>query len=719
MQSCASGVPWQFLWKNPVLHKVQKSCPGAVSSDSSSDKNHIDEEIRTAAAARLTAAEYTSCLDLLQYGDTARPNDPTCADDRRDPFCTASPPPNVGVVSVQLCQKRDAVILQLFDATNNMVHYEKYLQWPSSASTGSSTARILQDVALCRVPPPCATPSNLRRRVRKQSPASSVSRQSTRFLEEKAHDVSDALDTLRLLSLGMSPSPSVVALEGEGASESNNVRMHLLDEVTRIAPDEDDMDFVSINSRNTRTSDISAKSFPSEGKEELLMLCVIQNDGTLHWYNVLKLLLHDARVKEQQEKNVEDNFASFFLGSVLFPMIQNRIVPLSQPVATVRLSLITPESRREQQQEEATKEMYTSGKKRRERHYRPPLFHLDLVDASIEPTSSTRRTYGNRITCRVATREYLVIGGCGTRQNPGQKKEKNQNSADPAERSNAGWVTFLFLRTENNFAEAKSMYLPFAPKSLHFVTWEGMDLLVVTNLRPRMRDVFRRALAIRMDTGLSPVPCNGPSPTGLTQYSSFAEMLDQEQSSQHSPVFDTSSVRIRRFEVIPIRMDLLYPEDRAPARGFNPFDSPDRRMEKITLHHVNVSSQASPPGIIAVYNSSSLPAEIGVFVELQTFHQLELNPLFGIGRDFVLSVKRLRGHVAKIQYSDDRQEHMHREPCSEAEDKQIGSGDSKDVVTSEVSAPAAPMDCVSGRVSEFMERAMFVGRAERSLMVAF
>jgi hypothetical protein len=265
---------------------------------------------------------------------------------------------------------------------------------------------------------------------------------------------------------------------------------------------------------------------------------------------------------------------------------------------------------------------------------------LDLVDASIEPTSSSRRTYTNEITCCVATKEYLVIGGCGKRRPKAIRKVKGDTTKGTSEVSNAGWVTFISLRPELNFAQIKSIYLPFALKSLHYVSWEKMDLVLAMNAS--MHRSKHRLLAIRMDAGLSPIPCNIPSPR-FSQYSSLADMLGQTQPSQQPPAEDFSGVTIRRFECLHIRMDNLHPQSLASS---NPFDTHNVSKEDIPMLELSVSDQSPTPGIIALYKCPKDSAEKFVFVELQSFQPLEL----GVDKHIVLPVKRLHGHVAMIEY---------------------------------------------------------------------
>lgn len=594
MQS--ANVPWQFLWKNPVL---QQPLP----SFSTSSTNN-EEVVVAAAAAHLTAAEYSSCWNLLKCTSSSKPADGAISTEE----ITGIESPVGGVVLVQLCSTQDAIILQLFDAAADAIQHERFLQWPSFSENSS---RILKDVALCRVALSASSPHNLRPR--------SLKRQTPVCTAEKFLHVSDALDTLQLLSLGMTSIEKKIESIND-SSEINDIRERFSGEYSDI----DDIDFMTIHSKNTRVSDVSAAIQVED--DGALLLCVIQHGGTLHWYNLLELLIHDDNKKT--ENTVAENFASFFLGEDLFPVIQRRIEPLSKTLATVHLSLM------KNSMADSTKE------NARGNRYRPPLLHLDLVDASIEPISSSRRTYANRITGCVTTREYLVIGGCGKRQNVTRKKSKDMKST-LSDASSAGWVTFVSMRPEHNFAQVKSMYLPFAPKSLHYVVWEGMDLLLATNTS--LVQGKDQVLAIRMDAGLSPVPCNAPSLTRLSQYSSFADMMDQSRPSPRTIVADSSGVRIRRFEFICVEMDVLYPHSYN-----NPFNPTNSTYEMTSLAEISVSSHTSPPGIVAVYNTSKFPPDMGVFVELQSFQKIE----FGADRNIVLPARRLHGHIAMVKYSE-------------------------------------------------------------------
>lgn len=613
MQSCES-IPWQLLWKNPELHQA-RPCTAARSSSIPHELPH--ESVVAAAAAHLTAAEYSCCLNLLK--DAAQLNNDgasisTTEGETSSLECTSSR----GLVHVQLCDRRDALILQLIDATANTIVLEQYLQWPTSASRklGSSYG-ILQDVVFCRVVSPSnTTPSGATKNVATRN---AIKRQSSQ-------DVSDALDTLHLLSLGMSHTNPTNPITNSTSEENNYVNMLEPRECVEIATD---MDSLTMASKNTRVSDFSTSLASDE--EELLLLCVLQTDGVIHWYDAINLLLQESKQKNPK-KNDAESFASFFLGESLLSIIHEHVLPLSSTYATIHLSLMKGSPRMDE----------SNPKHQKEQRIRSPLLHLDLVDASIEPTPSSKRTYANEITCCVATKEYLVVGGCGKRRAKAPRKAKGVNTKGTSEVSNAGWVTFISLRPELNFAQIKSIYLPFALKSLHYVTWEKMDLVLAMSTSSQHHRSKHRLLAIRIDAGLSPIPCNIPSPR-LSQYSSFADMLGQTQASQQPPADDFSGVTIRRFECISIRMDNLHPQSLASD---NPFDTDKVRKEDIPMAELSVSVQSATPGIIAVYKCTKMSAENFVFVELQSFQPLELT----VDKNVVLPAKRLHGHVAMIEY---------------------------------------------------------------------
>lgn len=613
MQSCES-IPWQLLWKNPELHQA-RPCSAARSSSIPHELPH--DSVVAATAAHLTAAEFSCCLNLRK--DTVQPNNDSASitTTEGEPStleCTSSR----GLVHVQLCDRRDALILQLIDATANTILLEQYLQWPTAASkkVGSSYG-ILQDVVFCRVVSPSTTTTS--------GTTKNVAIRNA-MKGQSSQDVSDALDTLHLLSLGMSPTNPTNPITNSSIEENNYANMLEPRESVEIATD---MDSLTMISKNTRVSDFSTSLASDE--EELLLLCVLQTDGVIHWYDAIKLLLQESKQKNPQKNDVE-NFASFFLGESLFSIIHEHVLPLSSTYATTHLSLMKGSRRKDE----------LNQKQQKEHRIRSPLLHLDLVDASIEPTPSSKRTYANEITCCVATKEYLVVGGCGKRRPKALRKTKGVKTKGTSESSNAGWITFISLRPELNFAQIKSIYLPFALKSLHYVTWEKMDLVLAINASAQHHRSKHRLLAIRMDAGLSPIPCNLPSPR-LSQYSSFADILGQTQASQQPPADDFSGVTIRRFECISIRMDNLHPQSLASE---NPFDTHKVGKEGIPMAELSVSVQSTTPGIIAVYKCPKVTAENFVFVELQSFQPLELT----VDKTIVLPVKRLHGHVAMIEY---------------------------------------------------------------------
>ncbi len=178
-----------------------------------------------------------------------------------------------------------------------------------------------------------------------------------------------------MLSLGMHPKDQTNYITNSSI-ESNNYTNGM--EPRECVEITSDMDSLTMISKNTRVSDFST-SLTSDD-EELLLLCVVQTDGVVHWYDAINLLLHQS--KHQKPNNDAEKFASFFLGETLFSIIHEHVLPLSNTYATIHLSLM----------EECRHMEESKRKDQNERRIRSPLLHLDLVDASIEPTSNSRRT---------------------------------------------------------------------------------------------------------------------------------------------------------------------------------------------------------------------------------------------------------------------------------------------------------------------------------------
>jgi hypothetical protein len=211
-------------------------------------------------------------------------------------------------------------------------------------------------------------------------------------------NISNTLDMLHLISLGMHPADQTNHTTNSAIENNNHTNRIKPRECVEITTD---MDSATMINKNTSVNDFSTSLM--SGDEELLLFCIMQTDGAVHQYNVINLPLHKSN--HQKQKNDTKKNYKFLLREKLLSISHKRILPSLSTCTTTHLSLMKGSGHMEE----------SNKKNQNERRPQSPPLHLNLVDTSIEQTSSSRRTYTNESTCCVATTGYLFIDGCSKR----------------------------------------------------------------------------------------------------------------------------------------------------------------------------------------------------------------------------------------------------------------------------------------------------------------
>lgn len=254
--------------------------------------------------------------------------------------------------------------------------------------------------------------------------------------------------------------------------------------------------------------------------QDLLLSCLC-NDGKVHVFSILDLLrlqiddddkelerinlVHVMTRKDSSEDSFLRSFESLLLGDSLKASMDNTILPLSKPIATVYLSVIAikgkPVVREDREEDTSVEEKQINQQLLKIRHlgeefgkgfdeYGP---HVDLsqFDANIEPSTMHDRTMNNVPFISAAAFEYIVVGGRGMRKSSRVHEGNGDEMVHKGHRLEGGFVTFISTRY---FNETRTMFLPFVPKNITPIIWKSMKLVVI------LGEDTHHCVAIRTDS---------------------------------------------------------------------------------------------------------------------------------------------------------------------------------------------------------------------------
>jgi len=339
---------------------------------------------------------------------------------------------------------------------NNKVHQEQNRKQQPKTKV---VAEGILDVSLCRRP----------------RTSSSVTTTSAAAASQKEKAQKEALDVLRLLTLGM----------GEKGGLNH-----------------DDM-------RNSITSTSSLEEETNqEGKHQAaeedteIILCCLTNRGQIHVFSLSTLL------QENNKATFSSSFASFVFGSDLHTRINDSMLPLSQPMTT--LPLLSPQ-------------LVTSSN---------PDTLQDVINGLIEPCTVQYKTAKNVPTLCCNAFEYVAIGGQGVRwiKNPNKVGFFGKRWKE----TEGGFVTFVSLQY---YSEIRTIYLPFAPTEMYPALWNGMNFLVILGDDDNDDDddgeddtIQPATMAVRVDSYLGNLPALA---LNKTFSSSNSSILPEGGNEQH------------------------------------------------------------------------------------------------------------------------------------------------------------------------------------------
>lgn len=250
-------------------------------------------------------------------------------------------------------------------------------------------------------------------------------------------------------------------------------------------------------------------NFTTERKaaQQELVMCCLSNNGKIHIFNVLDILLKSYstiietlenksfRGVDKEEIIFGKEFENFLFGCELQTKLNATLLPLSCPIATIPISVVEFDIQPqrdlfEYEIDEATrkKNIQKSWVKIDASFHH--LLDLSFLNSNIDPRSMHYRTVRNMSTFCVTAFEHIVIAGKGVRANQSIHRSNDPFGECHNISGSGGFVTLISLK---HLVEARTIFLPFAPKSLSPIIWNGMQLILVTGL-----DKYE-CLAIRTD----------------------------------------------------------------------------------------------------------------------------------------------------------------------------------------------------------------------------
>ncbi|KAL3812025.1 hypothetical protein ACHAXA_001332 [Cyclostephanos tholiformis] len=335
-----------------------------------------------------------------------------------------------------------------------------------------------------------------------------------------------------------------------------------------------------------------------------LLVCLISNDGHVHFFYALRVLLAGKSsliaTKDGSPLNMNsilsNGFASMLFGSTMFAKMEKSVIPLSCPYASLKLSQVEGGNLRATTKiSSSTTELGSSiDDYFSETGGRGDWSTLGQYDASIDPSSMHLCTIrqSNVLTGSCVTSDtsnsYLAICGRGLRRI--SQREASPGSGRRFSHVLGGFVTFVSLR---HYAESRTIYLPFAPESIQPMYWSGMHFVmllgeggnVLTSIRNNDTSHHRRrprkpfVMAVRVD-------CRQRGDNGVSYRGGIPTLANR-------PLYPD------RFQCVPIKLPsvkeslgLYFSRLFSPEKGDNDFGIVDSKAIAAS------SIPSSPPGIL-------------------------------------------------------------------------------------------------------------------------
>lgn len=401
----------------------------------------------------------------------------------------------------------------------------------------------------------------------------------------------DALDVIQLMSLGLTDAVSIQL--GDKSKE----------EVEAV-----------IHSQRPKDAEVPELT-------ELILAC-LTSDGHVHLYKALDLL-KAVHVGVDAEKGFGYGMANLLLGTHVFQQVQESLYPLSQTCGTIQLSV--PLKRRESQKSKFRLPFFPHQRKEEGTEFN--LWDESFWNSTVEPSTAIHRTLNNIPTGMASVFHYVAIFGRGSRTRRIRKKQKRDvvvleglgalkehevelrddewwqgepdakdnvsqlDDQEPLWKTDAGenevvevtetggFVTFADL---HHASEARTLYLPFAPKGLYPLFWGDLAFVVVLADESVTSDRCAKAIAIRVDSSSKIYFDCGASPISPA-------LEEMEIMSSDGRLIKKPACEVRRFSLIPVMLPI------------------DDDLSSTTIRTMTASSLfSSPPSIELLYSSPTL-----------------------------------------------------------------------------------------------------------------
>ena len=630
--------PWQYKWKRPELHRPAPGAPSVLPSSGGGGVGAADdEELLTgmvpiaSASARLTSAEADN-LGIVEDdgrgnsdGDKLRQSEETADDidrvltisimaspdgaDRKEDSSPHRCRPTVGDV---LLLEVTAFCSGESDAADDDVESlvggngESEASGGGSSGTATSCTEGETQILLSKVlrwpsaalVEPLSSGGRARKKEDRPIDRNRLGIQSLalcRRWNNGCHSdrrISDALDTLEFLSLGMAGSPRLEGTPGALTMQDNR----------------------------------SGTKRPGVDIGNLLVF-FLSNDGKVHVFDALKLVGASGGHEDGNDRAHDTpNSSLFFFGQELLSRLNTRMSPLSAPDYTILISQFGNDARKHKRGEDK-KFLVDEGRESNriqsedkmesgEHDFIPAFINLSHFDSTIDPTTRNLISIGNKPVMCASAFDYVAVCGEGVCQRK-RKIFRDGGDTDIQEtewefyNAPGGFVSFVSL---DHLDVSRTVFLPFSPKQISPLVWEDKRFLIVLP-EEKHRAVHRtpRLLLISLDS---------------FQLHHFAGEMRPERTSGDESLSASAPLFCRRFMSFPVELA----------------DSPDAGNNFLEEHStvVSVSSTwANPPALVTsrlvVDHDLSMPSEgKSVLLKFLTLSRLAIEKSSGKGPTVVV-----------------------------------------------------------------------------------
>lgn len=544
--------PWQFGWKRPQLEEV--AVPG--SSESSSRLPDMPPQSSSSSTPPHLVDHIAAVVSPHEVSEALRDTLPDGVDSSSTLVLTVSILSSVGVqanATIPIQTNADVVLVELtqqtsppeedvdvksLDASSCKVLLSRKLQWPQSALLALETNNTSDDPSRAEGDSPESTTQaspfawmRRRGRGRRRSPTSRTGLVSVSFVRcsgisstdlPNKNNPMDALDILHLLSL-----------EQQSERGLSNTQQEWLQTL------------------------LSAKQRQDSITPNDLQLACLSSEGVLYFYDPIRLLSGIRLNKKAKNEDWEHGMERLLLGEQMLATMKMSILPLSEPVSRVVLSI--PQRRKRDSSHLFDAESISLTQDLEEpSHSTDPLsvWNASLWDPTVDAASLPFSTRDNTPSLTVAVLDFLCVAGTGHRLRPdatpvdsSSSQSRPFSSASTMMSSSlvgsgdGGFVTFVSART---YVETRTVFLPYPPIRISPFAWNGMTFLLVLG--------SAHALAIRVDSSSIGTVTAGSAPSPFANSATVEELTTSSEVTAAPTTPKPVEISIRRFQMLPIQL---------------------------------------------------------------------------------------------------------------------------------------------------------------------